>query len=181
MRSGCHFPGSQGKTNCIFARGVADVVLGLDGTGPGGLEGDMSAWEMKVIAAEAQRLLALAAEDAGLRAELRALAEDILRATEGSLPLPTTTGSPGLSPATTSAVPPAVEPLRELTFGRSRSVTARDSLRRRRRRPNLSLRTIDLAEIMSRCRLNAEGARRAAARQRRIREGERLEAETVRR
>ena len=50
----------------------------------------MSAWEMKIIAAEAQRLLALAVQDAGLREELRALAEDILRATEGSPPGTTT-------------------------------------------------------------------------------------------
>ena len=35
----------------------------------------MPAWEMKIITAEAQRLLAMAVEDAGLREELRALAE----------------------------------------------------------------------------------------------------------
>ena len=46
----------------------------------------MPAWEMKIITAEVQRLLAMAAHDAGLREELRALAEDILRATEGSPP-----------------------------------------------------------------------------------------------
>lgn len=38
----------------------------------------MSCWEMKIIAAEAHRLIALAAEDAGLRA----LAQEILAATE---------------------------------------------------------------------------------------------------
>jgi hypothetical protein len=42
----------------------------------------MSGWEMKIIAAEAHRLIALAAEDAGLRADLRALAQEILAATE---------------------------------------------------------------------------------------------------
>ena len=36
----------------------------------------MPGWEMKIITAEAQRLLAMAVEDAGLREELRALAED---------------------------------------------------------------------------------------------------------
>ena len=42
----------------------------------------MSDWLMKVIKAEAERLIALAAEDDELRADLRALAEAILAATE---------------------------------------------------------------------------------------------------
>ena len=42
----------------------------------------MPGWEMKIIEAEAQRLLSLAAEDAELRADLRALARAILAATE---------------------------------------------------------------------------------------------------
>jgi hypothetical protein len=135
----------------------------------------MSAWELKVIAAEAQRLLALAVKDAGLREELRALAEDILRATEGSLPLTTTTASPRLSPVT-KALPAAVEPLRELTLGRSRaSPPGIPPVPTEMPQPLVA--DVDLAEIMSRCRLNAEGARRAAARQRRIREGDAAEAE----
>jgi hypothetical protein len=46
----------------------------------------MPGWEMKIIEAEARRLIALAAEDDGLRSELRALAEMILAATEQHLP-----------------------------------------------------------------------------------------------
>ena len=42
----------------------------------------MPGWEMKIIEAEARRLLPLAAEDADLRADLRALALAILAATE---------------------------------------------------------------------------------------------------
>ena len=42
----------------------------------------MSEWLMKVIRAEADRLLELAADDAELRADLRALAERILAATQ---------------------------------------------------------------------------------------------------
>src|SRR4051794_33835006 len=81
----------------------------------------MSDWLMKVIRAEADRLLELAAEDDELRADLRALAERILAATRDpgggmdSSPedVPSNTTEPGLQDA-------ADEPLRELTLGRSR-------------------------------------------------------------
>src|SRR3954463_4004466 len=42
----------------------------------------MAGWEMKILTAEAHRLLKLAAQDADLRADLRALAQEILAATE---------------------------------------------------------------------------------------------------
>ena len=50
----------------------------------------MSDWLMRVIRAEAKNLIALAADDDELRAGLRALANEILAATEdpGSRPLP---------------------------------------------------------------------------------------------
>jgi hypothetical protein len=152
----------------------------------------MSRWEMKIITAEAQRLLALAAEDADLRADLRALAEEILATTEGSQPddatsmpshagatserSPKATGPPPVAdagvphgPTTQEAAqvdrPRGSGPLRELTLGRSRpspveihhlqgaiaGAVASDA---------------DLPEIEARCRLKAEGARRAAAHQR---------------
>jgi hypothetical protein len=130
----------------------------------------MSAWELKVIASEAQRLLALAVKDAGLRQELRALAEDILRATEGTSPGTIPPGSNRVVPATKVAAA-SVEPLRELTLGRSRPAPAEP--------PQASVADLDLAAIMGRCRVGAEGARRAAARQRRIREGGAAENETL--
>jgi hypothetical protein len=58
------------------------------------MEEAMAVWEMKIITAEAQRLMALAAEDADLRAELRASAETILAATEDSPPHPATRACP---------------------------------------------------------------------------------------
>ena len=45
-------------------------------------EGVMSDWLMRVIKAEAKQLIALAADDDELRADLRALANEILAATE---------------------------------------------------------------------------------------------------
>jgi hypothetical protein len=161
----------------------------------------MPGWDMKVIAAETQRLLALAATDAGLRAELRSLADEILKATEtevASAPAPAPPPPPAPVPAPASPqtvtmaeaeppvsvlpettrveAPPAKEPLRELTLGRSRSspvpvlppagATARPLLR-----------DAQLPGIEARCRLKAEGARWAAARQRRLREGSEFAAE----
>src|SRR4051812_31957485 len=94
----------------------------------------MADWRMKIIAAEAERLMEVAAEDAELRGELRALAEQILAATAD----PPTTEDAGRTNATPQAAPaPAIqegsasspltpvdpgkpaEPLRELTLGRS--------------------------------------------------------------
>src|SRR4051794_7587106 len=157
----------------------------------------MAGWEMKIIAAEARRLMALAAEDAALRAELRSLAETILAATEDSPPHPATAARPSDevtpegSPAGHAPVrvavedgsknqnPPAVnqdgplqlkEPLRELTLGRSRPSPVEP-----RYVPGEATEAVvtdaDLPEIEARCRLKAEGARLAAARLHRIREG----------
>jgi hypothetical protein len=163
----------------------------------------MSGWQMKIITAEAQLLMALAAEDADLRADLRALAEAILAATEVPQPHAATTApspaddAPSVSPS--GAVPvhsvqegephgptahgiaqadraQEAELLRELTLGRSRPSPAEIQYPpRATTRPVVT--DADLAEIEARCRLKAEGARWAAARQRRIREGGDFQAE----
>ena len=148
----------------------------------------MSDWEMKLITAEARRLLTLAAEDAGLRAELRALAEEVLAATgppragldAGMEPLPsedvpTSPSGAGSSPDPTTpevarADPvPAPEPLRELTLGRS--PTARSETRPAAIVGASGSSDDDLPEIEARCRRKTEAARWAAERQRRAREG----------
>ena len=108
----------------------------------------MSPRDMKIIAPEAERLIAMSAGDAELRAALRALAEGILEATDGipdrkpaeDLVLAGSivaaspagesrmgedireTGPPAPDPDEPDPVPPSLpapEPLRELTLGRS--------------------------------------------------------------
>ena len=95
----------------------------------------MPGWEMKIIEAEARRLLSLAAEDAELRADLRALALAILAATEApqtETPVPPAAKETGAGrepdPANHGA-PQAdqtqePEPLHELTLGQSRPAPA---------------------------------------------------------
>ena len=82
----------------------------------------MAGWEMKIITAEARRLLALAAEDADLRAELRALAEEILAATE----------DPPDHPASPAPSPRRYRPNETHRPGKSRT----DCRRRRARGPD---------------------------------------------
>ena len=96
----------------------------------------MPGWEMKIITAEAERLLAMAVEDAGLREELRAWPRTILKATE-AFPASDREGDesakrPAPSPAQVGPAK-AAEPLRELTFGRSRAAPDGDPAGRRRR------------------------------------------------
>ncbi len=109
----------------------------------------MPSWEMKIIDAEARRLIALSAEDVEVRDELRALAVEILRATESPPPPasaadpvgpePSGREAPGHVPVATEIAGPAEglrpdpdggiaggrvagrEPLRELTLGRAGS------------------------------------------------------------
>src|SRR5271157_6299708 len=133
----------------------------------------MSDWLMKTIRAEARRLLELAADDGELRADLRALAEEILAATEVSSP---SVSSPGTEPdmglqhplsgaahsvdeelacePQTNPLSPrddATEPLRELTLGRSRPTSSGDSIA-----PSLPAKKgvagEDLASLEARCR-----------------------------
>ena len=152
----------------------------------------MSDWLTRTIRAEARRLLELAADDGELRADLRALAAEILAATEVSSP---SVSSPGIEPdmgfqhplsgpahsideelvcePRPNPLPPrddATEPLRELTLGRSRPTSPGDSnassLPAKR-----GVAGEDLAALEARCRRKAEAARWAAECQRRIREG----------
>ena len=78
----------------------------------------MADWLMKVIKAEAERLIDLAAQDDKLRADLRALAESILAAT--TAPEPKLETTPATSPfeAVTAVTHQTEEPLIELTLGR---------------------------------------------------------------
>jgi hypothetical protein len=97
---------------------------------------------MKILTAEAHRLLALAAEDADLRADLRALAQEILAATEAppsdaeAAPKPPSSGAEPAPPAGGDAPPglmthvPKPIPLRELTLGRRAARRTAERLRR---------------------------------------------------
>src|SRR4051812_37639211 len=82
----------------------------------------MSEWLMKVIRAEADRLLELAADDEQLRADLRALAERILaatRVTQGTVESGSEDAASNPLESKTTDEPDV--PLRELTLGRPRS------------------------------------------------------------
>lgn len=118
----------------------------------------MSGWEMKIITAEAHRLLALAADDPELRADLRALAEEILAAT-GQTISPAETDLPST---------PTPEPLRKLTLGQSRPPSDAALLTHSSASlPDES----DVQDIAARCRQKAESIRWAAERRRIISEG----------
>ena len=148
-------------------------------------------WQLKIIAVEADRLIELAADDAELRADLRALAKKILEATaepqdrEIDDPVNSTSRS-GVGPAMPEkAAPPAVVPdrgrpperLRELTLGRS--VPARSPAK-----PTVAKFAgqdafeDELAPIEARCRKKADAARWAAAHERWLQQGADLEDET---
>ncbi|QDV34378.1 hypothetical protein [Tautonia plasticadhaerens] len=142
----------------------------------------MPGWEMKIIEAEAERLLSLAAGDADLRAELRALAQVILAATEE--PPPSVVPAEGSHPDPAPALPDAdeaqavpsggprgPEPLHELTLGRSRPVSVERHPPSEENGGSAFDATLDFDEIEARCRLKAEAARHAAARLRRLRGG----------
>jgi hypothetical protein len=136
----------------------------------------MADWLMRVIKAEATQLIALAADDDELRTELRALASEILAATEergtedrsaASKP----DGSTILEPVECETESKELcEPLRELTFGRSAPFKSE-----KRAEPTFasSLATShdELAPIEANCRWKGEAARWAAERLLRIREG----------
>ena len=136
----------------------------------------MSDWLMRVIKAEAKHLIALAADDEELRADLRALAHEILAATAKALVEAESAQFESHSSATVDPVEPepeseaVVEPLRELTLGSSvatRSEPRVDS--------EFALcATVphdELGEIEANCRRKADAARWAAERLLRIREG----------
>jgi hypothetical protein len=151
----------------------------------------MSDWLMRVIKAEAKGLLELAAEDAELRADLRALAQEILAATAACEPGADSDSAPAKSPAEAASAStieegvfqgastseaaeidsnPGSERLRELTLGRS--FPARDDPR-----PDpVTMKRVetahdDLDATRARCRGKSEAARWGAERLRRLGEG----------
>ena len=131
----------------------------------------MSDWLMRVIKAEAARLIELAADDDELRGDLRELAESILAATAPTSPA---AGADLLGIATAEvAQSRCAEPdesLRELTLGRSPS-PKKDLRRRWRRYDCLESPHDDLVQLERRCRQKAETTHWAAERLRRAREG----------
>jgi hypothetical protein len=136
----------------------------------------MSDWLMRVIKAEAKQLIALAADDDELRADLRALANEILAATEEPGAGAESAHAESDGSTTVDPVEPeadkveVVEPLRELTLGRSatpKSEPRVDSAVASR----AITRHDELAEIEANCRWKGEAARWAAERLLRIREG----------
>ncbi len=149
----------------------------------------MSDWLMKVIKAEAERLIALSTEDDELRADLRALAEQILAATEDSgitaddISAPSQPGSAPPS-AVQERVPEseatsdtrktddnsANEPLRKLTLGTAAPSTV-DQRAVLTATPRVVTSLGELAGIETRCGWKGEAARWAAERLLRIREG----------
>jgi hypothetical protein len=147
-------------------------------------------WEMKSIAMEADRLIGLAADDAGLRADLRALAKKILAETEDPQteddPAPTS-APPRLAagPTVKAEAAPAVvkvdrvrrtEPLRELTLGRA--APSRSPAKPAATKISVPDASEDeLAPIELRCRKKADAARWAAAHERWLQQGADLDDE----
>ena len=145
----------------------------------------MTDWRLKIIAAEAERLIELANEDSQLRADLRALARTILDSTAdapsreevelGRSPRPAGPAPAIREPSPVAERPDASgrearEPLRELTLGRSSTPG---------KAPNPpstgsgSRSAVDeLTMIEARCRRKAEAARRAARHQRGLQPGD---------
>jgi hypothetical protein len=136
----------------------------------------MSDWLMRVIKAEAERLVELAALDDELRADLRALAESILAATAATQPEINTPSPPSPSETVTAEDRPTAASLKELTLGRP-SPSPGDprpvapAMNRRKTKYG------DLTEIETRCRWKGEAARWAAERLRRAREGNSFQVE----
>ena len=132
----------------------------------------MSDWLMRVIKAEASRLIELATDDDELRADLRALAESILAATSPQ------TGTAEATVSTQALCEDAEDDERKAD---GRSGNSRWGERRRRKRlpgrwlqrRSLSQRTPidDLVDLESRCRQKAGAAHWAAERLCRAREG----------
>ena len=136
----------------------------------------MSEWLMKVIKAEAERLVELAAGDEKLRSDLRELAEWILAATE--LPKRPIESSSSVSPSAAAPAPESQtdEPLKELTLGRpilSQSRSQPVTLARNQPKTKHD----DLIQLERRCRRKCEAARWAAERLRRAREGNGFQVE----
>ena len=133
----------------------------------------MSDWLMRVIKAEAKQLLALAADDDELRADLRALANEILAATE-EVDVEADLGHvDARSVATVEPSDPETsgmeEPLRELTLGRSVPVTSKPQTKLTATSHPAAAHD-ELESLEARCRSKAEAARWAVERLLRMRE-----------
>ncbi len=138
----------------------------------------MSDWLMKVIRSEAKHLIALAADDEELCADLRALAEEILAATESSR---VETEPAPFQPDSSRHVEPVesggetiteemVEPLRELTLGRTAAAKGELGVASPSVSPGRAAYD-ELVEIEGGCRWRGEAARWAVERLLRGREG----------
>ena len=127
----------------------------------------MPDWLMRVIRAEAKNLIALAAEDQELRADLRSLAEEILAATAdlaaGTEKETTEADARATLEPTESETKDTVEPLRELTLGRSVAAKGESGVATTSASHSGAAHH-ELAELEARCRWKAEAARWAAER-----------------
>lgn len=110
----------------------------------------MSNWALKILEAEAERLVAAAADDPALRDALRSFARSLLERTEA------------LAPA-------SPEPLHELTLGRSPVRPL--EVPRGHSEPTGSELALPMEEVERDCRQKAEALRWAVERQRRLAEG----------
>ena len=136
----------------------------------------MSEWLMKVIKAEAERLIELAAEDDELRADLRELAGSILAATELPQPLFDSSSSESPTEATPAEMSQTEEPLKELTLGRPLLSQSRSQpVTPARNQPKTK--HDDLIQLERGCRRKCEAARWAVERLRRAREGNDFQVE----
>jgi hypothetical protein len=136
----------------------------------------MSDWLLRVIKAEAERLIELAAEDDELRADLRELAESILAATAPTQPKIGTPSPVQLSEASTDQGTQTDEPLKELTFGRpSLSPASARPVTPAVNQPQTK--HDDLIQLENRCWRKSEAVRWAAERLRRAREGNAFQVE----
>ncbi len=134
----------------------------------------MSSWDMKFIASESQRLIAMSARDPDLRAELRALAMEILEATGAPRPDSAAAETQTVLAATAGGERdhpgPRREPLRELTLGRRpASPIPPPAAAGAASEPDLDEHELD--SIGARCRAKCDAVRWQAECHRRIWEG----------
>lgn len=132
----------------------------------------MSDWLMRVIKAEASRLIELAADDDELRADLRALAESILAATAPQAGAAgATVSSRAVSEEGDDDARQTDEPRLELTLGRTTLPKRDPGPVASARTPSQRRPSDELVELESHCRQKAGAAHWAAERLRRVREG----------
>jgi hypothetical protein len=110
----------------------------------------MSDWLMKVIRAEADRLIELARDDPELKADLRALAEKILSETATQLDATETTVEPDATEAE--------EPRLQLTLGQATAPRPASGPGRPEGQPRRNAARAELEALAARCRAKAEAA-----------------------